>query len=117
VTPRNGGHARRLKGMTTTMPAPYSKAKKAAKPGLSGRLARSGGFALAKRLVKPIPVVGTAVTVGLAGYEIKKKGLRNGVIHVGLDLIPIIGTAKGVVELFTGDWLPDKEQKKPGGAS
>ena len=98
------------------MPAPYSKTKKA-KPGLTRRAARSGGFVLAKRLVKPIPVVGTAVTVGLAGYEIRKKGLRNGVIHVGLDLIPVVGTAKGVIEFFTGDWLPDREEKKPGGAS
>ena len=93
------------------MPAPYSKAKQT-QPGLTRRVARSGGFALAKRLVKPIPVVGTCVTVGFAGYEIRKKGLRNGIIHVGLDLIPIVGTAKGVVELFTGDWLPDKEKPR-----
>ena len=98
------------------MPAPYSKAKKA-RPGLARRAARSGGFTLAKRLVKPIPVVGSCVAVGLAGYEIRKKGFRNGLIHVGLDLIPVVGTAKGVVELFTGDWLPDRDIKKPGGTS
>jgi len=97
------------------MPAPYTK-KPTAKPGLTRRAARSGGFTLAKRLIKPIPVLGTVVTVGLAGFEIKRKGLRNGLIHVGLDLIPLVGTAKGVVEIFTGDWLPDRE-KKPGGAS
>ena len=82
------------------------------KPGLRRRVARAGGLRLAKRLVKPIPVVGTAVAIGLAGYEIKKKGLRNGVVHVGLDLIPVFGTAKGVVEIFTGDWLPDKEKPR-----
>jgi hypothetical protein len=92
------------------MPAPYSKRSKG-KPSLTRRAARAGGFTLAKRLIKPIPVVGTAVTVGLAGFEIRRKGLRNGIIHVGLDLIPVVGTAKGVVEFFTGDWLPDK--KKP----
>ncbi len=90
------------------MPAPYSKAKKAAKPGVTQRAARAGGFALAKRLAKPIPVVGTCVTIGCAGYDIRKKGLRNGLIHVGLDLIPVVGTAKGVVEIFTGDLIPDK---------
>lgn len=93
------------------MPAPYSKAKQT-KPSLTRRAARSGGFALAKRLIKPIPVVGTCVTIGCAGYDIRKKGLRNGIIHVGLDLIPFVGTAKGVVELFTGDWLPDKEKPR-----
>jgi hypothetical protein len=80
---------------------------------LGRRVARSGGLHLAKRLVKPIPVVGAVVTLGLAGHEIRKKGLRNGSAHVGLDLIPVVGTIKGVVELFTGDLIPDKEKKKP----
>jgi hypothetical protein len=97
------------------MPAPYSKGRRAAKPSLTRRAARAGTFTLAKRLAKPIPVVGTCVTLGCAGYDIRKKGLRNGLIHVGLDLIPFVGTAKGVVELFTGDWLPDRDKKKDGG--
>ena len=92
------------------MPAPYSKGKKI-EPGLTRKLARTGGFSLAKRLVKPIPFVGTCVALGCAGFEIRKKGLRNGIVHVGLDLIPFVGTAKGIVEIFTGDWLPDKPKK------
>ena len=79
---------------------------------LTRRALRAGGWSLAKRLVKPIPVVGTVVVIGLAGYEIKKKGLLPGVIHVGLDLTPLVGTAKGVIELFTGDWIPDREQRR-----
>ena len=63
---------------------------------------------MAKRIVKPIPIIGTAVVVGLAGYEIKKKGLLPGAIHVGLDMTPILGTCKGIIEIFTGDWIPDK---------
>ena len=58
---------------------------------------RAGGWSLAKRLVKPIPVVGTVVAVGLAGYEIKKKGLIPGSVHVGLYIIPVFGTAKGII--------------------
>jgi hypothetical protein len=76
--------------------------------GTTRRVLRAGGWGLAKRIVKPIPVIGTAVAVGLAGYEIKKKGLLPGVIHVGLDITPILGTAKGLIEIFTGDWIPDK---------
>ena len=83
------------------------------KPGLRRRVARAGGLRLAKRLVKPIPIVGTAVVLGFAGYEIRKKGLRNGVVHVGLDLIPVVGTIKDVIELFTGDLTPDKKVKTP----
>ena len=76
---------------------------------LTRRVARTGGMSLAKRLLKPIPFVGTAVALGFAGYEIKKKGLRNGIIHVGLDVTPFVGTVKSIVELFTGDLIPDKK--------
>jgi hypothetical protein len=79
------------------------------KRGLRRRVARAGGMRLAKRIIKPIPVIGTAVTLGMAGQEIRKKGLRNGVIHVGLDLIPVVGTIKDVIEIFTGDLIPDKD--------
>lgn len=73
---------------------------------------RAGGWGLAKRIVKPIPVVGTVVAVSLAGYEIKKKGLFPGALHVGLDVTPLVGTAKGVIEIFTGDLIPDKNQRR-----
>lgn len=76
---------------------------------LKRRAIRAGGWSLAKRLIKPIPVVGTAFALSLAGYEIKKKGLLRGAVHVGLDVTPVIGTAKSVLELFTGDLIPDKE--------
>lgn len=80
--------------------------------GMRRRVLRAGGWGLAKRIVKPIPVVGTFVAIGLAGYEIRKKGLIPGVIHVGLDVTPLLGTAKGVIEIFTGDWIPDKSERQ-----
>ena len=76
---------------------------------LKRKVARAGGWRLAKRLIKPIPVVGTVVVVGLAGYELKKKGALRGALHVGLDALPLVGTAKGVVEIFTGDLIPDRK--------
>ncbi len=79
--------------------------------GLTRRVVRTGGWALAKRLIKPIPVVGSIVAVGLAGHEVKKKGLLRGAAHVGLDLLPFVGTAKNVLEIFTGDLIPDKRPK------
>ncbi|HVG33561.1 MAG TPA: hypothetical protein VM911_10785 [Pyrinomonadaceae bacterium] len=75
---------------------------------LTRRAMRAGGWTVAKRLIKPIPIIGTVFVVGLAGYEIKRKGLLRGAVHVGLDLTPVVGTAKGIVELFTGDLIPDK---------
>ena len=78
---------------------------------LKRRIIRAGGWRVAKRLIKPIPIIGTIFSVGLAGYEIRKKGLLPGAVHVGLDVTPVVGTAKGVVELFTGDLIPDKSDR------
>jgi hypothetical protein len=75
------------------------------------RIIRAGGWGVAKRLIKPIPVVGTIFAFGLAGYEIRKKGLIFGVVHVGLDVTPVVGTAKNVLEIFTGDLIPDKADR------
>jgi hypothetical protein len=79
---------------------------------MTRRLARAGGWKLARRLIKPIPIVGTAVALGFAGYEIRRKGWRNGIIHVGLDVTPVVGTVKDVIEIFTGDLIPDKDSRK-----
>lgn len=76
---------------------------------LKKRLMRAGGMQVAKRVIKPIPIIGSVLSAGLIGYEIKKKGLFRGAVHVGLDLTPIVGTAKGIVEIFTGDLIPDKK--------
>jgi hypothetical protein len=79
---------------------------------LKRRIVRAGGWGVAKRLIKPIPIVGSIFAFGLAGYEIKRKGLLPGAVHVGLDVTPVVGTAKGVLELFTGDLIPDKSERK-----
>ncbi len=79
--------------------------------GLTRRVMRAGGWNVAKRLIKPIPFVGSVVAIGLAGYEVKRKGALRGAIHVGLDALPVVGTAKGLVEIFTGDLIADKKPK------
>jgi hypothetical protein len=73
------------------------------------RLMRAGGWGLAKRLIKPIPIIGSLAAVSLVVYEIRKKGLFRGAVHVGLDATPVVGTAKNVVEIFTGDLIRDKK--------
>jgi hypothetical protein len=75
------------------------------------RIVRAGGWGLAMRLIKPIPIIGSVFALGLAAFEIKKKGLIPGAVHVGLDVTPVVGTAKNVVEIFTGDWIPDKPDR------
>ena len=71
------------------------------------------GWEVGKKVLKALPFIGTVFIIGLAGYEIKKKGLLRGAVHVGLDATPVVGTTKNVVEIFTGDWIPDKPSKKP----
>jgi hypothetical protein len=68
----------------------------------------NGGVRVARKLGKSLPLVGTAVVIGLVGYEVKKKGLLRGVVNTALDATPVLGTAKNVIELVTGDWLADK---------
>jgi hypothetical protein len=76
------------------------------------RIVRAGGWGVAKRLIKPIPIIGSIFAFGLAGYEIRKKGLIPGAVHVGLDVTPVVGTAKGVLEIFTGDLIPDIAERR-----
>ena len=69
------------------------------------------GWAVVKKLLKAIPIIGPVFTVGFAGHDIKKKGLVPGAVHVGLDVTPVVGTAKNLLEIVTGDWIPDKDSK------
>ncbi len=84
-------------------------------PSLKRKLVHAGGWSVAKRVAKSIPYVGTAMAIGLVGYDIKNKGVVKGVLNAGLDAIPFVGAGKNIVEFFTGDLLPDKNvenQKK-----
>ena len=78
---------------------------------LKRKLVHAGGWQIAKRVAKSIPGVGTALAIGLVGLDIKRKGFVKGVLNSGLDAIPFVGLGKNAVELFTGDFLPDKEPK------
>lgn len=84
------------------------------KHGLKRKLIHAGGWQVAKRLAKMVPFGGTVIAVGLVGHDIKKKGVVKGVINSGIDAIPFVGFTKNAVELFTGDFLPDKDASKKG---
>lgn len=82
------------------------------KSGIKRKLVHAGGWQVAKRLAKTLPFGGTVVVVALVGNDIKKKGVFKGLVNSGIDAIPFVGLAKNVVELVTGDFIPDKEQKE-----
>ncbi|MBA3601566.1 MAG: hypothetical protein H0W45_10095 [Acidobacteria bacterium] len=77
-------------------------------PSLKRKIVHAGGWTVAKRVAKSIPYVGTAMAIGLVGYDIRRKGVVKGVLNAGLDAIPFVGLGKNVVEFFTGDLLSDK---------
>lgn len=77
-------------------------------PSLTRKLMQAGGWNLARRAAKSVPYIGSAMAIGMIGYDIKRKGIVNGVLNTGLDAIPFVGTGKNIVELFTGDLFPDK---------
>ena len=83
------------------------------KKSLKRKVLETGSWHAARRIGKMIPGVGVAITLGLVGYDIKKKGVVKGVLNSGLDAIPFVGLAKNAVEFFTGDFLPDKPETKP----
>jgi hypothetical protein len=75
---------------------------------LKRKLIEAGGWKVARRVAKSIPYIGTAVAIGLVGYDIRRKGVVKGVLNSGLDAIPFVGLGKNVIEFFTGDLLSDK---------
>ncbi len=81
------------------------------KTSLTRKIVHAGGWQIARRVAKSIPGAGTAIAIGLVGFDIKRKGVVKGVLNAGLDAIPVVGLAKNAVEFFTGDFLPDKKPK------
>ena len=79
---------------------------------LKRKLVHAGGWQVAKRVAKTIPFGGTAVAVVLVGSDIRNKGVFGGILNSGIDAIPFVGLAKNAVELFRGDFIPDKGNNK-----
>ncbi len=82
------------------------------KHGLKRKILHAGGWQVAKRVMKMVPFGGTAIAVVLVGSDIRKKGVVNGLVNSGIDAIPFVGLAKNAVELFRGDFIADKDEKK-----
>ena len=74
------------------------------------KLIHAGGWQVAKRVAKTIPLGGTVVAIALVGTDIKNKGFVKGLVNSGIDAIPFVGLAKNAVELFRGDFIPDKKK-------
>lgn len=81
------------------------------KRGIKRKIIHAGGWQIAKRAAKTVPLGGTAVAIALVGSDIKNKGMVKGLINSGIDAIPVIGLAKNAIEFVRGDFIPDKMKK------
>lgn len=79
------------------------------KKSIKRKAVEAGGWMAARRAARTVPYVGTAVALGLVGYDIRRKGLIKGLLNSGLDAIPFVGAGKNAIEFFTGDLIPDKK--------
>jgi len=72
------------------------------------KLKKAISRSMIRKALKPIPIIGTGAVVLLALGTIRRKGFFRGSADVLLDIVPVVGLAKGVVEAFAGDVIPDK---------
>ena len=64
---------------------------------------------MSRRMRRSIPWIGTAIAVATVFSTMRKKGVVGGVLDTGLNAVPMLGTAKNVVELARGkDFFPDR---------
>ena len=68
---------------------------------------------IAWRIIKVLPFVGVFVVLASAGEVMRRKGYALGVVSVALDILPVICVIKALVEVFTGDLIPDKAKAPP----
>jgi len=71
----------------------------------AGKLGRNGG-----KLLKIIPGVASFAAISSWGVDGYCKGPVYGTVNTGVDAIPIFGNVKCLVEVFTGDFIPDYEE-------
>lgn len=87
--------------------------------GITRIVARWGTSTFARRLAISVPYVGALVAIATIGFAIRRKGPLGGTVDTGLNAIPYVGAVKNVVELFVGDFVPDRpsRQASPPGVS
>lgn len=73
------------------------------------KAARKAEGGIVRRVGRRIPFVKIGVILFFWQQDVQAKGWVGGTVNGALDLAPIVGDVKGVVELFTGDLIPDQE--------
>ena len=69
---------------------------------------RWGAMRAARRVAVSVPLVGSAIALLVAGAAIRRKGLLGGTLETALNATPFLGAVKNAVEMYRGDFIPDK---------
>lgn len=77
------------------------------------KFVRWGALRAARRAAVSVPFAGTAIALLVAGAAIRRKGILGGVLETALNATPFVGAAKNAVEMYRGDFIPDK-RSRPG---
>jgi hypothetical protein len=77
-------------------------------------LKQYAGRKLTRRLYRSVPWIGGFVALVTIGAAIRKKGFLGGTVDTALDMIPLVGGAKNLVEAGRGrDFIRDKPRFVP----
>ncbi|HKX26753.1 MAG TPA: hypothetical protein VJ302_03575 [Blastocatellia bacterium] len=58
-----------------------------------------------------MPVIGYIFVIASAPLVLRRKGYVLGLLHVTLDILPLICVLKAGIELYTGDLIPDRAKE------
>ena len=72
------------------------------------RAGRWVGRRVARRIEKALPLVGTIVAMAFLAETMRRKGVMRGLADTALNAVPVLGTVKNGIEMFTDDWIPDR---------
>jgi hypothetical protein len=72
------------------------------------RVGRWAGRRIGRRLEKSIPLVGTLFALAFLADAVRRKGMMRGLADTALNALPLFGTLKNGIEIFTDDWIPDR---------
>ncbi len=72
---------------------------------------------MARRIEKSLPLVGTVVAMAFLAETMRRKGVMRGLADTALNAVPLLGTLKNGIEMFTDDWIPDRPAPAPSSPS
>lgn len=76
--------------------------------------ARWGSARLLRRAQRSVPFLGAALAILAIGGEMRRKGVVRGAVNLALDATPFLGAAKNMIEVFRGDFIPDRPRRVAG---